>query len=262
MEGDLHALLSNQAILVYGWSKRECYEWITTCSQLLGQMKGKRIKLLTYEEKANLLEEEEIIKESESETDIHFEEDEKESKEDKKVEKGPEEEKAEKPSTSTEQEKLIRFIGEDENIHSRPLFGQDLLSTWRKSADQGALAPKYLEAMSIIEHTQEKLMEAANRARRAEQKFDDMNEKLHYTLIRNKELEKQLEEALQKSKEKETEGEEEEENEGEREEGEEEDHKEEEGDEEEEEEEEEIRPAESSSKPLKKGEACFLICFI
>ncbi|XP_045694687.1 axonemal dynein light chain domain-containing protein 1 [Phyllostomus hastatus] len=234
--------------------KRECYEWITTCSQLLGQMKGKRIKLLTYEEKVLLLEEEEIIKESESETDIHFEEDEKESKKDKKVEKGPEEEKAKKPSTSTEPEKLIRFIGEDENIHSRPLFGPDLLSTWRKSADQGALAPKYLEAMSIIEHTQEKLMEAANRARRAEQKFDDMNEKLHYTLIRNKELEKELEEALLKSKEKETEGGEEEENEGERGEGEEEDHKEEEGDEEEEEEEEEeIRPAESSSKPLKKG---------
>ncbi|XP_045045081.2 axonemal dynein light chain domain-containing protein 1 isoform X2 [Desmodus rotundus] len=228
--------------------KRECYEWITTCSHLLCQMKGKQIKLLTYEEKAHLLEEEDIVKEfTEPETDICFEEDEKESKEDKKFEKGLEEEKAERPSTSTETEKLIRFIGEDENVHSKPLFETDILSSWKKAANQGSLAPKYLEAMAIIEHTQEKLTEVANRARRAEEKFDHVNEKLHYTLIRNKELEKELEKAL-KSKEKETEGGEEEENEGERE-GEEEEHEE----DEEGEDDEEIRPAESSSKPLKKG---------
>ncbi|XP_053519703.1 axonemal dynein light chain domain-containing protein 1 [Artibeus jamaicensis] len=230
--------------------KRECYEWITTCSHLLGRMKGKQIQLLTYEEKLQLLEEEDLIKElSEPEADICFEEDEKESKKDKKFEKGPEEEKAEKPSTSTESEKLIRFIGEDENIHSKPLFGTDILSTWRTSASQGTLAPKYLEALAVIERTQEKLIEVANRAKRAEENFDVVSEKLHYTLIRKKELEKELEEALMKAKEKETEGGEEEENQGERE-GEEEEHRE---GEEEEEEEEEIRPAESSSKSLKKG---------
>ncbi|XP_036890897.1 axonemal dynein light chain domain-containing protein 1 [Sturnira hondurensis] len=230
--------------------KRECYEWITTCAHLLSRMKGKQIQLLTYEDKVQLLEEEDLIKElSEPEADICFEEDEKESKKDKKFEKGPEEEKAEKPSTSTESEKLIRFIGEDENIHSKPLFGTDILSAWRKSANQGTLAPKYLEAMAVIEHTQEKLIEVANRARQAEENFDVVNEKLHYTLIRKKELEKELEEAWMKAKEKETEGGEEEENQGERE-GEEEEHRE---GEEEEEEEEEIRPAESSSKSLKKG---------
>ncbi|KAM5294213.1 axonemal dynein light chain domain-containing protein 1 [Glossophaga mutica] len=229
--------------------KKECYEWITTCSHLLCRMKGKQIKLLTHEEKVHLLEEEDLIKElSEPETDVCFEEDEKESKKDKKFEKGPEEEKAERPSASTESEKLIRFIGEDENIHSKPLYGTDILSSWRKSAHQGTLAPKYLEAMAIIEHTQEKLIEAVNRARRAEENFDDVDEKFHYTLIKNKELKKELEEALGKSKEKKTEGGEEEENEGERE-GEEEEH--EEG--EEEEEEEEIKPAGSSSKHLKKG---------
>ena len=65
-----------------------------------------------------------------------------------------------------------------------------------------------------------------------------MNEKLHYTLIRNKELEKELEEVLMKYKMKESEGEEEE-NEGER---------------EEEKEEEEIRPLDRASKSPKKGE--------
>ncbi|KAK2507458.1 hypothetical protein MC885_018555 [Smutsia gigantea] len=77
--------------------------------------------------------------------------------------------------------------------------------------------------------------EVESRARQAEEKFEDVNEKLHYTLIRNKELEKELEETLMKFREKESE---EEEDGGER------------G---EEEEEEESRPVESSSKSLKKG---------
>ena len=72
-----------------------------------------------------------------------------------------------------------------------------------------------------------------------------MNERLHYTIIRNKELEKELEEVLMKYKMKEPEVEEEE-NEGERE-------------EEKEEEEEEIRPPDRASKSPKKGEHCFLI---
>ncbi|XP_039737300.1 axonemal dynein light chain domain-containing protein 1 isoform X2 [Pteropus medius] len=223
--------------------KKECYEWITTCSHLLSGMKGRKIKLLTNEEKEYLFEEEDSVKEFiESEVDTLFKEDEEESKEVEKLEKEQEEEKVEKPSASPEKEKLIRFIGEDENVHSRPLFGTDMLFSWRESANQGTLASKYVEAMAIIEHTQKKLTEVENRARQAEEKFDDVNEKLHFTLIRNKELEDIL-----KSRE-EPEGQEE--NEGEKrgeggEGGEGEEH-------EEEEEEEEIGPAESSSKFLKK----------
>ncbi|XP_044904620.1 axonemal dynein light chain domain-containing protein 1 isoform X3 [Felis catus] len=66
--------------------KRECHEWITTCSHLLSGLKGRIIKLLTPEEKEYL-------------------------------------------------------------------FGEE-----RESASQGTLAPKYLEAMAIIERTQEKLI--------------------------------------------------------------------------------------------------------
>ncbi|XP_072802133.1 axonemal dynein light chain domain-containing protein 1 isoform X1 [Vicugna pacos] len=220
--------------------KRECYEWITTCSHLLSGLKGRKIKLLTHEEKQHLLGEEGTVKGlSEPETDKSLKEDE-EGIEDKKFEEEKEEEKAEeKPSTSTEKEKLIRFIGEDENVHSKPLFGTDVLSSWREAADQGTLAPKYLEAMAIIERTQEKLMEVESRARRAEEKFDDVSEKLHYTLMRNRELEKELEEILMKYKEKDSEGGEEE-NKGER------------GEEEQkEEEEEEMRPVERASKSSK-----------
>ncbi|KAM5203023.1 axonemal dynein light chain domain-containing protein 1 isoform 3-T5 [Hipposideros larvatus] len=220
--------------------KKECNEWITTCSHLLSGIKGRKVKLLTHEKKEHQFEEEGTIKELiEPEIDTPSKKDEEESKEDAKLEKKQEEEKAEKPSTSAEEEKLIRFIGEDENIHSKPLFVTDIFSSWRESANQGAMAPKYLEAMAIIEHMQEKLIEFESRARQAEEKFDDVSEKFHYTLIRNKELE----EILMKSTDKNPE-EGEEENKGEREKD---DDK-----EEEEKGEEEIKPVESSLQSLSK----------
>ncbi|XP_045308688.1 axonemal dynein light chain domain-containing protein 1 isoform X3 [Leopardus geoffroyi] len=150
--------------------KRECHEWITTCSHLLSGLKGRIIKLLTPEEKEYL-------------------------------------------------------------------FGEE-----RESASQGTLAPKYLEAMAIIERTQEKLIEFESRARQAEEKFEEVNEKLHHTLIRNKELEREVEDILIKSQEREAERRREEENERGREEEE----------KEEEEEEEGNKAVECSSKSLKK----------
>ncbi|PNJ53594.1 AXDND1 isoform 11, partial [Pongo abelii] len=141
--------------------------------------------------------------------------------------------KLKQPSTSTEKEKLIRFIGEDENVHSKPLFETDVLSSWRESAKQGTLAQKYLEAMAVIEHMQEKLLEVENRARQAEEKFEDAYEKLHHTLIKNKDLEELVMTSRKES-------EEEKENEDERE-------------VKEQEEQEEVRSAENSSKSPKKG---------
>ncbi|XP_022276698.1 axonemal dynein light chain domain-containing protein 1 isoform X5 [Canis lupus baileyi] len=217
---------------------RECYEWITTCSHLLSGIKGRKKKLLTKEEKEHLLGEEDFVKELiEREIDGPFRKEEEESTNDFEMET----EKEEKPSTSTEEEKLIRVIEKDENVHSKPLFGADVFSSWRESANQGTLAPKYLEAMAIIERTQEKLIEVENRATQAEEKFEEANEKLHYTLIRNKELERELEDILMRSKKKESEGGVEEENKGEKE-----------DDEEEGNEEEETRPLEHSQKSLKK----------
>lgn len=87
------------------------------------------------------------------------------------------------------------------------------------------------------------IRELENRARQAENKYDDAHEQLHFTLIKNKELEKELEE-IKKSRKKDLE---EEENEGER---------------AEEEKEEDDDNLADTSKPLQKGEACFLICFI
>ncbi|XP_021565131.1 axonemal dynein light chain domain-containing protein 1-like, partial [Carlito syrichta] len=145
----------------------------------------------------------EAIKEFiEPEVDKPSTEDEEESNEDKKLQE-ENEEAEEQPSTSIEKKKLIRFIGEDENVHSKPLFEADVLTSWKESANQGTLAQKYLEAMTIIEHMQDKLMELENRARQAEEKFEDVNEKLHYTLIRNKDLENELEEIAMASRKKE-----------------------------------------------------------
>ncbi|XP_054190238.1 axonemal dynein light chain domain-containing protein 1 isoform X3 [Homo sapiens] len=174
----------------------------------------------------------------EPEIDESFKEDEEESKEDRKLQEENKERAEEQPSTSTEKEKLIRFIGEDENVHSKPLFETDVLSSWKKreSAKQGTLAQKYLEAMAVIEHMQEKLLEVENRARQAEEKFEDAYEKLHHTLIKNKDLEELVMTSRKESKE-------EKENQDEREVKE----------EEEQQEEEEVRSAENSSKSPKKG---------
>ncbi|XP_054406616.1 axonemal dynein light chain domain-containing protein 1 isoform X4 [Pongo abelii] len=169
----------------------------------------------------------------EPEIDESFKEDEEESKEDRKLQEENKERTEEQPSTSTEKEKLIRFIGEDENVHSKPLFETDVLSSWRESAKQGTLAQKYLEAMAVIEHMQEKLLEVENRARQAEEKFEDAYEKLHHTLIKNKDLEELVMTSRKES-------EEEKENEDERE-------------VKEQEEQEEVRSAENSSKSPKKG---------
>ncbi|KAM5237681.1 axonemal dynein light chain domain-containing protein 1 [Ctenodactylus gundi] len=176
--------------------KKECYEWINTCSHLLSEIKDKKVKLLTYEEAEKLLEEEDTMKEL-TEPDMDSKEDVQEDeggKEEEKPWKKEGEVKAEeKPSTSAEDEKIIRYIGEDENIHSKPLFEADMLSSWREFATQGILDPKYLEAKAVIEYMQGTLMEFERRARQAEEKFEDVNEKLHYTLIKNEELERELE---------------------------------------------------------------------
>ncbi|XP_011744497.2 axonemal dynein light chain domain-containing protein 1 isoform X3 [Macaca nemestrina] len=216
--------------------KKECYEWINTCSCLLSNIKGRKITLLTYEEIEQLLEEEAVKEFIEPEIDESLQEDEEESKEDRKLQEENREKAEEQPSTSTEEEKLIRFIGEDENVHSKPLFETDVLSSWRESAKQGTLAQKYLEAMAVIEHMQEKLLEVEKRAKQAEEKFEDAYEKLHHTLIKNKDLEE-----LVMTSRKESKGEKENED------------KREVKEEEEQEQEEEVRSAEDSSKSPKKG---------
>uniref|UniRef100_A0A8C5K169 Axonemal dynein light chain domain containing 1 n=1 Tax=Jaculus jaculus TaxID=51337 RepID=A0A8C5K169_JACJA len=154
------------------------------------------------------------------------------------------------PSTSASTEKIFRYIGKDKNLYSKPLFEEKALSSWRESANQGTLAPKYLEAMAIMDHMKMKLIELENRARHAEEMFDDVNEKFHYTLIKNRDLEKELEEVekvqVDEENAKELEGQEEraEEQEGRGAAG---------G------EEEEVRPVKKSLKQRKKGKTCLSI---
>uniref|UniRef100_A0A8C6W1R1 Axonemal dynein light chain domain containing 1 n=1 Tax=Nannospalax galili TaxID=1026970 RepID=A0A8C6W1R1_NANGA len=107
-------------------------------------------------------------------------------------------ERLKEPSTSTDSEKVVWYIGKDENIHSKPLFEVDIFSSWREASGQNVLESKYLEVMAVIEHLQGKLMEIENRTIHAEEKFDELNEKLHYTLIKNRDLEKELEEIVKK----------------------------------------------------------------
>ncbi|XP_006887831.1 PREDICTED: axonemal dynein light chain domain-containing protein 1-like [Elephantulus edwardii] len=171
--------------------KRECFDWINTSALLLSELKGRRIILLKPEEVENLCGEEHFAREfAEHVSEMSFKEDEEESQEIKK-----EEVEEEKPSTSEESKPLIRVIGKDENIHTIPLFENDAFSSWREVVSQGTVNQrrKYMEAMSVLEHMQEKLLEVENRAINAEEKFEEANEKLHFTLMKNKDLEKELE---------------------------------------------------------------------
>ncbi|XP_031241528.1 axonemal dynein light chain domain-containing protein 1 [Mastomys coucha] len=103
----------------------------------------------------------------------------------------------EEPSTS-KNKKTIRYIKKDENIHCKPLFEEDILLSWREPASHGVLEPKYHEIMDVIEHMQDKLIEMDARAREAEERFDEVNEQLHHTLIKNRDLERELEELVKK----------------------------------------------------------------
>nr|XP_004658931.2 axonemal dynein light chain domain-containing protein 1 [Jaculus jaculus] len=175
--------------------KKECFEWISTCSYLLSDIKGKKIVLMTFEEAEQLLGEEEAAKIYIDPDKPPSEEDETESEQVNEPQKEMKEEILEQePSTSASTEKIFRYIGKDKNLYSKPLFEEKALSSWRESANQGTLAPKYLEAMAIMDHMKMKLIELENRARHAEEMFDDVNEKFHYTLIKNRDLEKELEE--------------------------------------------------------------------
>ncbi|GAB1285571.1 Axonemal dynein light chain domain-containing protein 1 [Apodemus speciosus] len=219
---------------------RECYDWISTCSYLISDIKGRRIRLLSYEEAEKLLGEEEATKlyfdpekppigdDTDDETDFKEPEvQEKEASPSPTAEaeaaeaeaaeaeaaeaeaaeaEAAEAEAAEAAEVTTEQEpststkkKTIRYIKKDENVHCKPLFERDIFISWREPANQGILEPKYLEIMNVIEHMQEKLIEMDNRAREAEERFDEVNEQLHHTIIKNRDLEKELEEMVKKT---------------------------------------------------------------
>ncbi|XP_051041700.1 axonemal dynein light chain domain-containing protein 1 [Phodopus roborovskii] len=179
--------------------RRECYDWISTCSYLLSDIKGRKIQLLTYEDAEQLLGEEEASKiylDPEKPFIGDDNDDEIESKATEAQEK--KEVAVEEPSTSIGSEQTLRYIGKDENIHCRPLFEEDIFSSWREPARKGVLEPKYVEIMTVIEYMQDKLIDIDTRARQAEEKYDKANETLHHTLIRNRDLEKELEEMAKK----------------------------------------------------------------
>ncbi|XP_028615681.1 axonemal dynein light chain domain-containing protein 1 [Grammomys surdaster] len=172
---------------------RECYDWISTCSYLISDVKGRKIRLLSYEEAEKLIGEEEATK-------IYFDPEKPpiDDTDDEIDFKKPEVQEKEEPTPSTN-EKTIRYIKKDENVHCKPLFEEGIFLSWREPASHGVLEPKYLEIMSVIEHMQEKLIEMDARAREAEERFDEVNEQLHHTLIKNRDLEKELEELVKKT---------------------------------------------------------------
>ncbi|XP_021016932.1 axonemal dynein light chain domain-containing protein 1 [Mus caroli] len=233
---------------------RECYDWISTCSYLISDIKGRKIRLLSYEEAEKLLGEEEASKlyfdpekppiDDDTDDEIDFKKpvvQEKEAPLPAAAEAMEATEAAgaataeatgaaeaataeatgaagtataeatgaagaeatgaagakvtteQGPSTSTN-EKTIRYIKKDENIHCKPLFEEDIFFSWREPPSQGVMEPKYLEIMNVIEHMQRKLTEMDTRARKAEERFDEVNEQLHHSLIKNRNLEKELEE--------------------------------------------------------------------
>ncbi|XP_004706864.1 axonemal dynein light chain domain-containing protein 1 [Echinops telfairi] len=143
--------------------KRECYDWINTCTILLSELKGRKIILLQPDEIEHLFGEEYFIKEF--------------------IE--PEIEKS-----LNEDEEEIQEIEEEEK--KEMIFPP----------------PNVVLTGDIVYRVTER--EVESRAKVAEERFDEVNEKLHYTLIKNRELEKELEDIFLQSQKKEAEGGEEE----------------------------------------------------
>ncbi|XP_068921564.1 axonemal dynein light chain domain-containing protein 1 [Petaurus breviceps papuanus] len=205
--------------------KRECINWIATCNLLLSEIKGRKVSLLRSEDAKNLYDYEldgdsKIYNMSEWEKtfgEMAY----KELEEIPETEESPKEGSEEADVPPTPKPILVRYLGKDQNIYARPLEVEGLLPT----EEEASVLTKFtinekerLENIKLIEHLKMKLLDTEVRVQLAEEKYEEINEKLNEALVKNRELEKDLQKtqeslriALTTEALKEEEGEEEEE---------------------------------------------------
>ncbi|XP_036612225.1 axonemal dynein light chain domain-containing protein 1 [Trichosurus vulpecula] len=201
-------LNANKEIKDLAKIKKECMDWVTTCNLLLSEMKGRKVTLLTPEDTKNLYEYE-LDVDSRNYNVSRWEKTFGEMAS-KKLEEIPE--KEESPKEGSEQEAevsptpkvtLVRYLGKDQNIHSRPLEVEELLPT----EEEVTVLSKFtinekerLDGLELIEHLKIKLLDTEVRVQLAEQKYEEISEKLSEALIINRELEKELHKAQERLK--------------------------------------------------------------
>ncbi|XP_027724377.1 axonemal dynein light chain domain-containing protein 1 [Vombatus ursinus] len=186
--------------------KKECINWVTTCNLLLSEMKGRKVSLLTSEDTKNL---------NEYELDVDDKNYNMSGWEktfgqmaDKQLEKILETEESPKEGSEEEAEVsptpktiLIRYLGTDQNIHSRPLELEQLSPTEEEVNTLAKFAShekERLESLAVIEHLKEKLLNTEVRVQLAEEKYEETNERLNEALMKNHDLERELEKAQER----------------------------------------------------------------
>ncbi|XP_021260317.1 axonemal dynein light chain domain-containing protein 1 isoform X1 [Numida meleagris] len=194
--------------------KTECYNWIQVCSLLLSEIKDSPISFLHLEELRNLFGSEELqlkLKDTIiSSTQEGLKADDANSKKKPVTEK---ETLTVKEKTVLTQEQpgagiddlsegdeatadMIRYIGQDSNIHLRSLKSDIISVTGREMTASKSSTPfsqKEFEALALLEHLQVQLLETEIRAQNAEQRSEDFEKKLEEALERIQELESELE---------------------------------------------------------------------
>ncbi|XP_044530829.1 axonemal dynein light chain domain-containing protein 1 [Gracilinanus agilis] len=179
--------------------KRECIEWVATCNLLLSELKGRDVFLLTPEDTRSLYDYE-LIVDGKTYNVVGWEETlgemaQKKFEEIFEMGKTQETKREEKKPSRAPKIPLVRFLGIDKNIRSKPLVVERVLPTGEEVialAKFNNCEKERYESLGLIEHLQTKLLDTEIRVQFAEEKYEDINEKLTIERLKNQELEKEL----------------------------------------------------------------------
>ncbi|XP_020839989.1 axonemal dynein light chain domain-containing protein 1 isoform X2 [Phascolarctos cinereus] len=185
--------------------KKECIDWVTTCNLLLSEMKGRKVTLLTSEDTKSLNEYELDVDDKNYNVsgwektfgEMAYKQLEEILETEESPKEGSEEDEVSPPPKTI----LVRYLGTDQNIHSRPLEIEKLSPTEEEVSTLAKFAnseKERLESLAIIEHLKEKLLSTEVRVQLAEEKYEETNEKLNEALMKNHDLEKELEKAQER----------------------------------------------------------------
>ncbi|OPJ76850.1 axonemal dynein light chain domain-containing protein 1 [Patagioenas fasciata monilis] len=209
--------------------KAECCNWIQACSLLLSKIKGTHISILHLEDLRNLFGSEEELRDlfgsEEGQRNLFGSEDlqlnlklkdtlisstqEELDAEDAITEEETSEVKEEtavlqqQPAAGADSltgnneatTDMIRYVGHDSNVHVKSLKSDIVSVTGREMTASKPSTPfsqKEFEALAMLEHLQAQVLEREIRAQNAEERSEDLEKKLEEALQRIKDLEIEL----------------------------------------------------------------------
>ncbi|XP_007480947.2 axonemal dynein light chain domain-containing protein 1 isoform X2 [Monodelphis domestica] len=177
--------------------KRECIEWVATCNLLLSELKGRDVSLLTPEDTRSLYDYE-LIVDGKTYNVTGWEEtlgEMAQKKFEEIFEIGQTKETKKEEKKLTPKIPLVRFLGIDKNVRTKPLVVERVLPTGEEVialAKFNNCEKERYESLGLVEHLQTKLLDTEVRVQLAEEKYEEINEKLTIERLKNQELEKEL----------------------------------------------------------------------